>query len=384
MYAAIIDARRLPLLAPSGVHVAAATLSRAASMSQQPYRAAVIGLGFIGAGDQVSGDRLGQKVADLDGTHAEALRRHPRVALVAGSSRDAGRRDRFRERTGDVRTYAEWRELLARETDEGRPLDLVSVATYASQHAEVVEACAERGVRAVYCEKPIAQSVADADRMLEACRRSGTLLAINHNRRFHPAFRNLQAMIAAEELGRLTSIRLQWTTGRLGNVGTHMIDAALMLTGQPIASVAGWLDLTGRPDCRGSDFHDPGGWGVLRFEDGLTCFVDGPDFGHVPFEIAVHGTKGRAAWAAGSLTVWTDGRAPRVLPELPAGRTSMDVAVEELVAWLDGQSPFPYPAEEARQTLEAIVAMHISHERGGINIPLPLHADKRQRIVRSG
>ena len=43
------------------------------------YRAGIIGLGFIGAGDQVSGDALGQRVEDLDGTHASALAGHPRI-----------------------------------------------------------------------------------------------------------------------------------------------------------------------------------------------------------------------------------------------------------------------------------------------------------------
>ena len=108
-------------------------------MSDTRYRAAIVGLGFIGGADQVSGDRLGQRVEDLDGTHLAALDSHPQVDLVAGSSRDQGRRERFAKRTG-ARTYADWRELLDREE-----LDIVSVATYATAHAEPTVACAERG-----------------------------------------------------------------------------------------------------------------------------------------------------------------------------------------------------------------------------------------------
>ena len=87
------------------------------------YKAGIIGLGYIGAADQVSGDVLGQQVADLDGTHLGALDGHPQVEVVAGSSRDEGRRERFAARTG-ARTYADWRELIEREE-----LDIVSVAT---------------------------------------------------------------------------------------------------------------------------------------------------------------------------------------------------------------------------------------------------------------
>jgi predicted dehydrogenase len=66
--------------------------------------------------------------------------KHPHVELVAGSSRDPGRRERFEERAG-VRTYADWREMIETET-----IDIVSVATYTPVHAEPTIAAAERGI----------------------------------------------------------------------------------------------------------------------------------------------------------------------------------------------------------------------------------------------
>ena len=127
------------------------------------YRAGIIGLGFIGAADQVSGDALGQRVEDLGGTHLGALSNHPRVDLVAGSSRDPGRRERFAQRT-QAAVFDDWGRML-----EQQQLDIVSVATYADVHAEIVMGCVDAGVRAIYCEKPIAQTVNDAARMLEVC-----------------------------------------------------------------------------------------------------------------------------------------------------------------------------------------------------------------------
>ena len=47
-------------------------------MATATYRVGIIGLGFIGGADQASGDAIGQVVANLDGTHAEALSGHPR------------------------------------------------------------------------------------------------------------------------------------------------------------------------------------------------------------------------------------------------------------------------------------------------------------------
>lgn len=342
------------------------------------YKGAIVGLGFIGGADQVSGDALGQRVEDLDGTHLYAMLNHPQVELVAGSSRDEGRRSRFAERTS-ARTYADWREMLDREQ-----LDLVSVATYAPQHAEIVEACAERGVRAIYCEKPIATRLADAERMLKACQQSGSLLAINHNRRFQPNFRRLRDFIADGGLGDLTSLSIAWPTGRLGNVGTHMFNAAAMLVSRRVAAVSATLDLSRRPDCRGADFHDPGGWGLLRYEGGLMGSFDAGDYSRVQPAIVVNGALGRAIASAVGITLelW-DGRR-ETWPNPATSESSMDRAMAEIVAWLDGSGEFSDPAENSLHTLETIVACHASHRRNAAWTMLPLSGEDREVEVHSG
>ena len=91
-----------------------------------------------------------------------------------------------------------------------------------------------------------------------------------------PITAGLSTLIAEGKLGTLISASLQWPTGRLGNVGTHAIDALLMLTGHRIQSVSATLDLAGKPDCRGEAFSDPGGWGVMRMNDGLMVTVSAP------------------------------------------------------------------------------------------------------------
>lgn len=342
------------------------------------YRAGIIGLGFIGAGDQVSGDALGQRVADLDGTHLAALSGSSRINLVAGSSRCKGRRERFAQRTGQ-RTYADWREMLDSER-----LDIVSVATYAPQHAEITIACAQAGVRAIWCEKPIATRLTDAEQMITACEQSGALLVINHNRRFNPNYRRLRQLVESGGLGALTSVSLQWGTGRLGNVGTHLIDAAMMLTGQRVMAASGTLDRTGRPDCRGPAFRDPGGWGLLRLETGLIVTVDAADRATVPARITLNGALGRAITGGDDVTLeYGDGRREH-WPSLRAQATSMDRAAADIVAWLDGSASFPYAARDAVDVLEAILAFHASDARNAAWVELPLCGGDREREVQSG
>jgi len=347
-------------------------------MAEPRYRAGIIGLGFIGGADQVSGDALGQKVENLDGTHLAALSGHPRIQLVAGSSRDEGRRERFARRTGAA-AYARWEEMLAKER-----LDIVSVATYAPFHAEMTCACAARGARVVYCEKPIATRLPDAERMVKACDEAGALLVINHQRRFHPCYRKLQALIASGGLGELTSASLQWGNGRLGNVGTHMIDALCMLTGREVRAVSATLDLSGKPDCRGPQFSDPGGWGVFRLDDGLMVTMDAGDYGAVPARITINGKLGRANTGGHDVTLehW-DGRREH-WPRPDTNASSMDRAVAEIVAWLDEGTPFPYPARQNVPTLEAVVACHASHARNAAWTGLPLCRADRDIEIRSG
>jgi len=295
-------------------------------MTEKRYRAAIIGLGYIGAADQVSGDALGQFVKDLDGTHLEVYTKEPRIELVAGSSRDLGRRERFAARTG-ARTYADWQALLAQEKPE-----IVSVATYAPQHAEITVACVQQGARVIYCEKPIATTLADAERMVQACQAAGALLVINHQRRFHPNFRRLRDLLAAGDLGEVTSGFLQWTTGRLGGVGTHVIDALCMVMGQQVRAVAGTLDRTERPDCRGAQFHDPGAWGIMELTNGIKVFVNAPDYGSIPLQLVINGSKGRATMMGNAITLdYWDGRRDH-WPNVGRDPSSMDQAVQEISA----------------------------------------------------
>lgn len=348
-------------------------------MTQPVYRAGIIGLGFIGGGDQVSGDRLGQQVTSLDGNHRESLSRHPQVRLIAGSSRDQGRRERFAQRTG-AQAFENWQDMLASQR-----LDIVSVASFAPSHAELVEACARSGVRAIFCEKPIATRLADAERMIKACQAAGSLLVINHNRRFHPHYQELARRIQRGDVGDLTGGWLTWPSGRLGNVGTHLIDAALMLTGRKVVSVSATLDLAGRPDCRGPEFQDPGGWGMLRLDQGAVVHVHAPDYSTSPLEVTMHGTLGEVKLTRGMATFrkW-QGEAEVLAAVDPDAGTSMDRAVDEIVAWLETGAPVSCAPEHSLHTLEVIVACHASHARQSAWVDLPLLNSDRDREVQSG
>ncbi|MEV5583750.1 Gfo/Idh/MocA family oxidoreductase [Streptomyces parvus] len=84
--------------------------------------------------------------------------------------------------------------------------DAVIIASENSRHRGLTELAAQHGVD-VLCEKPLATTVADAEAMIEACRRAGTRLAIAHPVRFSPAYAAARAAVRAGHLGKILSVR---------------------------------------------------------------------------------------------------------------------------------------------------------------------------------
>jgi predicted dehydrogenase len=124
-------------------------------------RAAVVGVGHLGR------------------HHARILSTTPGVTLVAVVDRDEARAAEHAALAG-ARVYPEAADLASIE------LDAVCVAVPTEDHLAVAEPLLTRGV-GVLVEKPMTRSVAEADRMIEAARAGGAVLAVGHTERFNPA-----------------------------------------------------------------------------------------------------------------------------------------------------------------------------------------------------
>lgn len=230
---------------------------------ERPLRAAVVGLGGMGMG------------------HARLVASLPAYALVAGCDlRPEAARRLGAELPGAV-GYTDYPRLLA----EARP-DVVVISTNSVSHAALTIQAAEAGLRGVYCEKPMATSMADGRAMLAACRRAGTALAVNHQRRLLPVFRTMRRLIDEGVLGGIELIRASCAGDMLSD-GTHLIDTVRFLAGdEEVAWVFGQV-YRERPDpaaTRSEGFTASGGWryghpvetgalAVLQFASGLRAEV---------------------------------------------------------------------------------------------------------------
>lgn len=84
-------------------------------------------------------------------------------------------------------------------------LDFVIIASTTSAHADQVVAAAEAGCH-VFCEKPVALTLEDADRMIAAVERAGVISVVNYITRFNPAYLALADMVRGGAFGRLLSV----------------------------------------------------------------------------------------------------------------------------------------------------------------------------------
>jgi 1,5-anhydro-D-fructose reductase (1,5-anhydro-D-mannitol-forming) len=133
--------------------------------------------------------------------------------LVAVHSRDQGRADAFAQRHAARAAYSKLGELLG----DAR-VQAVFVCSPNALHADHVVQAAQAG-KHVLCEKPMATTVADAVRMVQACRRARVKLGVAFNLRQHPAHVRARELVAAGALGRVVLAQGQWAFGVRGRDG---------------------------------------------------------------------------------------------------------------------------------------------------------------------
>lgn len=192
-------------------------------MDQQPIRVGIAGLGRSGW--------------DIHARLLEPLADHFTVAAVVDE--DPQRRAEAVERF-DCQAHATYDELLA---DPG--VELVVVALPSFLHADAAIAALAAG-KHVVCEKPMATSLDDADRMVAAAAASDKVFTVFQNRRYSPDFVQVKKVIDSGLLGRIVQVRItesrfsrrwDWQTlqkyggGSLNNTGPHFLDQALQLFG---------------------------------------------------------------------------------------------------------------------------------------------------------
>jgi predicted dehydrogenase len=159
--------------------------------------------------------------------------------------------------------------------------ELLVIATTAPVHADLTCLAAEHGVKAVLCEKPLATSIADARRMVDACAGRGTRLAVNHQMRFMEQYQAPKALLESEQFGGVTSIHVSAGNFGLAMNGSHYFEMFRYITGEAPVAAQGWLSRDKVPNPRGPQFEDSAGSVRLVTAGGVRFTMDcSSDQGH--------------------------------------------------------------------------------------------------------
>lgn len=176
----------------------------------------------------------------------------------------------------DDRLFAEAAEMIAKSKPE-----LLIIATTAPVHAELTILAAQSGVKAILCEKPMATSLAAARQMIDACAKTGTKLAINHQMRFMDQYMIPKAMLDSEQFGGVTSIHVSAGNFGLAMNGSHYFEMFRYIAGAAPVEAQGWFSAETVPNPRGPQFEDRAGCVRLVAANGVRFTMDcSSDQGH--------------------------------------------------------------------------------------------------------
>ncbi|MCS7061361.1 MAG: Gfo/Idh/MocA family oxidoreductase [Anaerolineae bacterium] len=352
-------------------------------MTSHTLRAGVLGCGDIARRGHIPGYRA----AGVE------------VAAVCDANIDRARAVAADLNVPDV--YADYHELIARPD-----IDLISVCLPNALHAEASIAALQAG-KHVLCEKPIATSSADAERMIETARQAGTLLSVNQHMRFDPTAQAMRQAVCNGELGDLYLIDMRmvrsqgipgygsWFTnkelagaGALFDIGVHMLDLAMYLAGFPqVAAVRGFTSMA-----LGKQKIGLGSWGADRGTEGrydvedtaiahitltgggvIRLIVTWAAFGLSEERITLFGDKGGADRSADRYGKETplrfykaiNGKIEGFTPDLscfPAGGTAGSIA--SFVSAVRGKRPLLVHPEETLTVLKMLEMIQRSAATG--------------------
>jgi len=324
------------------------------------WRAAVIGCGKIGS--EYDDDPKRKRIS----SHAGAYSSVKGAKLVAVADVNREKAAKCKERWDAPASYHSAEEMFAKEK-----IDIVSICTHPDSHAELVRLAARHGVKAIFCEKPMAKTLAEADEMIALCEKNGILLMIDHQRRFDSLYRQVRSSIMEGKLGKPRQASFYYVKGIM-NTGSHMFDMMRFLFGDVKEVIA-------FPSANPSSLpDDPNLDGFVTFKDGMRCCVQALDVDEYGmFEIDIYGSLGRlriSHYGSGfEYYAAMESRQFSGMRELYPAKAPFDAkpsksplveGVKHMLACLDGKEEPVSTGEDGRRALELVQAFKESAKTG--------------------
>lgn len=155
------------------------------------------------------------------------------------------------------------------------------IASTAPYHCEIVNIAATHGVKYILCEKPMSQSIAQCQSMIEVCRDNSAVLAINHQMMHMPQYQFVKRFVDTKEIGELRSITVAGSNFGLSMNGSHYFEMFRFLSGDDIDTVNFFSDEIELKNPRGAQFSDISGQLRCVSSSNIRMTIElGGDLGH--------------------------------------------------------------------------------------------------------
>ena len=227
------------------------------------------------------------------GQHGRAYALNPLTEIVALADTDEENLElycKFFQAPG----YVDYREMLEKER-----IDIAAPILPVAPNPGVIIGCAEAGVKAILCEKPLASTLEDADRMVEACHTRNIKFGAGDMDRNLPYYWKARQLIDSGELGEVRSITFVGGSGsEISGGGCQQLSLMRLFAGDAeVDWASGWM--AGDP----FSVEDQGAAGYVRFANSVEAFMQRqPDARPPGFDVAC--SSGLLQQRNGVLRLW--------------------------------------------------------------------------------
>lgn len=244
------------------------------------YNIALVGCGWIGMGAQM--DLVRVKPA----SHAEAIASNSQLNLMAVIDNDANALEWKDKLYPEVPHFTDAKALCAYKIP-----DAVVIATHPDTHCLYIEQFAELGVKYILCEKPIADSLEETERIIKLCKKKKVELIVNHMRRFDGLIKQFKEYVSNEyvrdtAIGKVYAATASYDHG-VFHGGTHIVDLLRYFLGEVKAVSAVKNNLIAAPK------GDVNVSATLHFENAVASLYCVDSDSYSVSEISLIGEKGK-------------------------------------------------------------------------------------------
>ena len=307
-------------------------------------------------------------------SHAAGYEACDRTELIAGSDMRPEILVKFGERYGVApeHHYTDYQEMILTE----RP-DILSIATQPQDRAEVALFAIEHGVKALYVEKPLCASMAEASAIKAAVEKNGIVLNMGTNRRWSTGFNAMKAEIDSGKHGKLGALAINHRA-TVFNTDSHWVDTLRFLNSDAPALWAQAYLSDGDAAFHGDTLSaDPHCTGTIAFANGVMAYlldIPGAPTHHAYLdqaEISVNSGDTRfELWSYHKLDERGADRTMSLIDYAPSSATLN--LINDIVHALDTGEPTKGGIDAAYANIEILFALLESHRQGGARIALPL------------